>query len=78
MLFFPVYTQSHPGPIRSNSYTSSRPNPLGFPAPIKSFRISTCKSLTKQTLLTPMRMNTYKNPGGGVIMVNRSQELIPK
>ena len=30
------------------------------------FRINTCKSVSKQTTLTPFRMNTYeKRPGGG-------------
>ena len=31
---------------------------------IKLFRINTCKSLSKQTTLTPFRMNTYEKHGG--------------
>jgi len=30
-----------------------------------SFRINTCKSVSKQTTLTSFRMNTYEKPGGG-------------
>src|SRR5260370_9560534 len=30
-----------------------------------SFRINTCKSVSKQTTLTPFRMNTYEKRGGG-------------
>jgi hypothetical protein len=29
-----------------------------------SFRINTCKSVSKQTTLTPFRMNTYEKQGG--------------
>src|SRR6266436_1889274 len=30
-----------------------------------SFTINTCKSVSKQTTLTPFRMNTYEKQGGG-------------
>jgi hypothetical protein len=30
-----------------------------------TFRINTCKSVSKQTTLTPFRMNTYEKQGGG-------------
>lgn len=32
----------------------------------KFIRINTCKSVTKQTTLTPFRMNTYAKPRGGL------------
>jgi hypothetical protein len=32
-----------------------------------SFRINTCKSVSKQRTLTPFRMNTYEKQGGGGI-----------
>src|SRR5216683_2950731 len=32
---------------------------------INPFRINTCKSVSKQTTLTPFRMNTYEKTGGG-------------
>src|SRR5260370_42355436 len=34
-------------------------------AALTTFRINTCKSVSKQTTLTPFRMNTYEKPGGG-------------
>src|SRR5258708_38404529 len=32
-----------------------------------SFRMNTCKSVSKQRTLTPFRMNTYEKQGGGGI-----------
>ena len=34
-------------------------------ANVSSFRINTCKSVTKQTTLTIFRINTYEKQGGG-------------
>src|SRR5713226_4303153 len=34
---------------------------------VSPFRINTCKSASKQTTLTPFRMNTYEKTGGGGI-----------
>jgi len=40
--------------------------PLVEPPPIrKSFRINTCKSVSKQSTLTPFRINTYEKRGRG-------------
>ena len=39
-----------------------RPNIILVPC--KSFRINTCKSVSKQATLTSFRINTYKKPGG--------------
>ena len=42
--------------------------------PLSTFRINTCKSVSKQTTLTPFRMNTYEKPrvgGGGGTPVSR-------
>jgi hypothetical protein len=33
--------------------------------PLTTFRINTCKSVSKQRTLTPSRINTYKKPRGG-------------
>ncbi len=33
--------------------------------PLTTFRINTCKSVSKQRTLTPFRMNTYKKQGEG-------------
>jgi hypothetical protein len=37
-----------------------------YAPPLTTFRINTCKSVTKQTTLTIFRMNTYVKTGGGV------------
>ena len=34
-------------------------------SPLTTFRINTCKSVSKQRTLTPSRINTYKNTGEG-------------
>jgi hypothetical protein len=41
-----------------------------------SFRINTCKSVSKQTTLTPFRMNTYEKQGEGGVHLS-SRELCP-
>src|SRR6266478_8414558 len=33
--------------------------------PLTTFRMNTCKSVSKQRTLSPFRMNTYAKPGGG-------------
>ncbi len=70
MLFFPVYNESDPRPLFGLPLTadctlfpfSYSPNPL--PCPPKIFKINTCKSVSKQTTLTPIRMNTYEKHRG--------------
>jgi hypothetical protein len=47
-----------PVPIRSGA-SRSHLAPVTY-----SFRINTCKSVSKQTTLTPFRMNTYEKQGG--------------
>src|SRR5229473_6362295 len=42
---------------------------------LTTFRINTCKSVSKQTTLTPFRMNTYEKPGGGGYARQRNQQL---
>src|SRR6266404_2325151 len=39
---------------------------------LSTFRINTCKSVSKQRTLTPCRMNTYEKPGGGGYPVPRA------
>src|SRR5258708_8793807 len=43
------------------------------------FRISTCKSVSKQTTLTPFRINTYEKQGGGpaLLLVCANSVLSP-
>ncbi len=43
-------------------------------ATLTTFRINTCKSVSKQRTLTPLRINTYKKPGeGGTATLPRLQ-----
>src|SRR6267154_838630 len=44
---------------------------------INPFRINTCKSASKQTTLSPFRMNTYeKTPRGGGLLLTSSSIII--
>ena len=38
---------------------------MAFRPQLTTFRINTCKSVSKQSTLTPFRMNTYEKQGGG-------------
>src|SRR2546427_5145804 len=39
------------------------------------FRMNTCKSVSKQTTLTPFRINTYEKHGGeGAVIVNQTPD----
>jgi hypothetical protein len=59
----PKATTGHPGWGVSPTAClgALRPAP---PRSITPFRFNTCKSVTKQTTLTPFRMNTYGKPRG--------------
>src|ERR1700720_1686584 len=39
--------------------------PLTTHSPLTTFRMNTCKSVSKQSTLTTFRMNTYEKRGGG-------------
>jgi len=66
MLSSPVYLRSnHPRPLRPR-LTPGQPLFLYFHGKRKRFRMNTYKSLSKQTTLSAIRMNTYKKPGGRV------------
>src|SRR5258707_10109949 len=56
------FTASSEGLLPSSPRGPSR-RPL--PRATYSFRINTCKSVSKQMTLTPFRMNTYEKQGGG-------------
>jgi hypothetical protein len=50
---------------RNLSHPSRRSRPSSAEtATLTTFRINTCKSVSKQTTLTPFRMNTYEKPKG--------------
>jgi hypothetical protein len=73
MLCFPVFVATHARPF-TTICTLYR-----FSCPItrisrlyNSFRMNTCKSVSKQKTLTAFRMNTYeKYRGWGAVMVNQ-------
>ena len=54
----------HPGWGIPNTYRT-RGKGLRHPSSISTFRMNTCKSVSKQTTLTPFRMNTYAKQGEG-------------
>src|SRR5260370_31445781 len=63
MLSFRMFVASHSWA----GFPHLRPRPLTSSI---SFRINTCKSVSKQTTLTPSRMNTYeKHRGGGGLLL---------
>src|SRR5258707_11954409 len=72
MLSSRVFVHTEPRSVASHSRTGFphlRPRPLTSSI---SFRINTCKSVSKQTTLTPSRMNTYeKHRGVGVLLLTR-------
>src|SRR6266446_4449233 len=48
---------------------------IHFPSAPKSFRINTCKSLSKQTTLTIFRMiDLQKTGGGGLLLLTRNSK----
>jgi len=68
----PSFTQSLvcEGPLRLHAVAShSQLSTVGcepqFRPPPTPFRINTCKSVSKQTTLTPFRINTYEKQGEG-------------
>jgi hypothetical protein len=53
-------------PLRGPALGSLTPLPEGYPSALLSiFRMNTSKSVSKQRLLSPFRMNTYAKPPGG-------------
>ena len=49
-------------PPRERAY---RPSPRSVRAALSTFRMNTCKSISKQTTLTSFRINTCEKPGEG-------------
>src|SRR5258708_2033703 len=72
MLSSRVFVHTEPRSVASHSRTGFphlRPRPLTSSI---SFRINTCKSVSKQTTLTCFRINTYeKHRGVGVLLLTR-------
>jgi hypothetical protein len=58
----PLYPESRRSVIQKTG--GSTPNLHNSGAPINTFRINTCKSVSKQTTSTPFRINTCEKPRG--------------
>src|SRR5258708_12519066 len=59
-----VFILNNLKPLRMNKI-SKNPHFAQFWCNISSFRINTCKSVSKQTTLTSFRINTYEKQGEG-------------
>jgi hypothetical protein len=66
MLSSPVYLGSNHHTLPLLRLALGQPLFPDFHGERKPFRMNTYKSLSKQTTLTTIRMNTYKKPGGRV------------
>src|SRR5260370_4333161 len=63
------FTSAPASPVVSRDLATVRRNP---------FRMTTCKSVTKQITITPFRINTYTKTGGrGVILLTNTRSLAP-
>jgi len=75
-LLFPEITQRQeirPSEASPLSFFSAHGSRVTY-----SFRINTCKSVSKQMTLTPCRMNTYEKTGGEGVPSPSIQNFIPK
>jgi hypothetical protein len=68
----------------SFSFTLSRKKPAdqransnGYGGPINTFRMNTCKSVSKQSTLTIFRMNIYAKRGEGVPLAQMAEARLP-
>jgi len=80
-LFF-KNTRGGVSPSDSSTLGESRRRPPphlhNFSAPINTFKMNTCKSVSKQRTLTSFRMNTYAKRGGrGVSLLTQERERRP-
>src|SRR5579859_1399348 len=64
-----LFDQNTRGGIPHSDFHQSQaplhPRPPLPPSSVTTFRINTCKSVSKQKTLTSFRMNTYEKRGGG-------------
>jgi hypothetical protein len=71
----PLWNQANPNSfaktpgVRVPRFSSQPPTahypPITTHSPLSTFRMNTCKSVSKQSTLTTFRMNTYEKTGGG-------------
>jgi hypothetical protein len=71
LFFHPLLTEQLLPTLPARSVpTAKLPHP-GTAAQLSAFTMNTCRSISKQRVLSPCRMNTYTKPqGGGGVMVN--------
>ena len=62
---FPCHSYENMGGVSLSLLTRHQPLASKF------FRINTCKTVSKQTTLTLFRINTYKKPGGGGLLLTK-------
>src|ERR1700732_2496142 len=58
------FPPTFPGKIISKRILSAKNSARAPAIPLSTFRMNTCKSVSKQRTLTPFRMNTYAKTGG--------------
>ena len=58
------FLPSFPRKIVCKAIASAKNSARAPAAPLSTFKMNTCKSVSKQRTLTPSRMNTYAKPGG--------------
>src|SRR6266849_8434232 len=63
--------QPLPLAVRGRLSTQIPSDSRSLDSTLTTFRINTCKSVSKQTTLTTFRMNTYEKPGEGGTPANR-------
>src|SRR6202163_4039882 len=58
------FPPTFPGKITSKRILSAKNSASARAIPLSTFRMNTCKSVSKQRTLSPSRMNTYAKTGG--------------
>jgi len=78
MVTFSLKLSHHPRLLFSFPTTAVlRPLPHHFLFPLKSFRMNTCRSVSKHRTLTRLRMNTYeKHRVWGVLLLTRNPKKV--
>jgi hypothetical protein len=63
---FPCHSYANTGDMGLDAFPLPHllPQPPTHPLSVSTFRMNTCKSVSKQRTLSPFRMNTYAKPGG--------------
>jgi len=69
------FPPAFPGKISCRRILSAKNSPRAPASPLSTFRMNTCKNVSKQRTLSPFRMNTYAKTGGrGVLLLTVSAQ----